>query len=121
MEGFASMSITPSSTATICDTIIQAAEQLDTQFQDAQHALDQLFSRTYTGVREGKRTFKSSVMDTGTLGQINEAGNEAGGAAFDHASPVANAAWNTVSAPIQQAPIAAAPTAAPAPGTTPAS
>ncbi len=51
---FTQMSIDPSSARKIADTVIHAADHLDSVFGDAQNALDELFSRTYNAIRAGR-------------------------------------------------------------------
>ena len=46
--------IDPSSARQIADSVIQAAEHLDSTFDDAQHSLDDLFARTYAAIRAGR-------------------------------------------------------------------
>jgi hypothetical protein len=49
------MSINPSSARQIADTVIHSAEHLDSNFDIAQTALDDLFTRTYDAVRAGRK------------------------------------------------------------------
>jgi hypothetical protein len=64
----------PSSAQQIADTIIKAAEHLDHAFEEAQHALDELFERTYAGIRDGQRTLKSRILDgDNPIGHVNNA------------------------------------------------
>ncbi len=110
MEGFHNMSIDPSSSRQIADQIIQSAEHLEGNFQQSQEALDMLFAKTYNGIKDGKRTLTSQVLDgKNVVGDMNRAGNSATNAVIDTALPAANTAWSTVAAPIE------VPAAAPAP------
>jgi hypothetical protein len=114
MDGFASMSIDPSSAHKIADTIIQSADHLEDAFGHSEHALDDLFERTYAGIRDGKRTLKSRLLDGNNMvGQANHAGDDVTNKTIDTSLPTMTTAWNDVSKPIQVASNAAAPAAAP--------
>jgi hypothetical protein len=114
MDGFASMSIDPSSAHKIADTIIQSADHLEDAFGHSEHALDDLFERTYAGIRDGKRTLKSRLLDGNNMvGQANHAGDDVTNKTIDTSLPTMTTAWNNVSKPIQVASNAPAPAAAP--------
>ncbi len=116
MDGFASMSIDPSSAHKIADSIIQSADHLEDAFGQSEHALDDLFERTYAGIRDGKRTLKSRMLDGNNMvGAANHAGDAAADNTIDKSLPAMTTAWNDVAAPIQVAPSAPAPVASAAP------
>ncbi len=76
MDGFSNMSIDPSSAQKIADTIIQSADHLQDAFSHTEQALDDLFERTYAGIRDGKRTLKSQMLDGNNMvGNANHAGD----------------------------------------------
>jgi hypothetical protein len=97
MEGFQGMSIDPSSTQRIAKQIIDVAGHLDSNFAESQHHLDELFERTYAGIRDGKRTLKSRVLDGDNfIGDINRAGDRVEDKVDDTVLPAANTAWDKV-------------------------
>jgi hypothetical protein len=63
MEGLQHMSLDPSTSRQIADTIIQAAEHLEHDFHDSQQALDELFARTYQAIKDGKHTLKNRILE----------------------------------------------------------
>ncbi|HEX4454429.1 MAG TPA: DUF4157 domain-containing protein [Kofleriaceae bacterium] len=98
MDGFSNMSIDPSSAQKIADTIIQSADHLQDAFSHTEQALDDLFERTYAGIRDGKRTLKSRMLDG-----ANQVGDGVTNQAIDKSLPTMTTAWNDVAAPIQVA------------------
>ena len=108
MDSFRDVQIDPSSAGQIADTIIQTAEHLDENYDHSMQALDDLFERTYTGIRSGERDLKTKLIGhDGLLGGANEAAMHVNDQAYETAAPVLNQAADTVMAPIKQAPIAA--------------
>lgn len=63
MEGLHHMSLDPSTTRQIADTIIQAADHLEADFHESQQALDDLFARTYQAIKDGKHTLKNRILE----------------------------------------------------------
>ena len=103
MNGFTSMSIDPSAAHKIADTIIQSADHLEDAFGESEHALDNLFERTYAGIRDGQRTLKSRLLDGNNVtGDMNHAGDAVTNHAIDGSLPTMTVAWNDVAAPIQR-------------------
>jgi hypothetical protein len=103
MRAFHSMSIDPSAANRIADTIIQTAQHLEANFQESQQHLDGLYERTYDGIRNGRRTLKSSVLDgNNIIGNSNRAASDLSSNVVNKALPTMNHAWDAVSSPIQQ-------------------
>ncbi|MFT3699673.1 MAG: DUF4157 domain-containing protein [Kofleriaceae bacterium] len=118
MEAFHSIAIEPSHARQIAEQIINSAQHLEQSYSTSENALDELFARTYNGIKDGRRTLKSQWLDgNNTLGNLNEQGNQLDNHVIDTALPQMNTAWNQVSAPIQVQTAAPAPKAA-APQTT---
>jgi hypothetical protein len=122
------VTIEPSSAGRIADTIIDAAGNLDAHYSQSLEALDDLFERTYVAIREGERDLKTTVLaGDNPIGRINERAMDLDDRAYEIASPTLDRTWDSVSKPLQQAPLPPVPAAAaqPAPaasgtGTAPA-
>ena len=96
----------PSNAQQIANTIIQAAEHLDSQFADSQQHLDSMFDRSYNAVRDGKRTLKSQVLDgDNAIGHLQQGGDDFNRKAWETVSPTANNVVDPVLTPFKQAPI----------------
>ncbi|MBL0213155.1 MAG: hypothetical protein IPQ07_04680 [Myxococcales bacterium] len=114
MKGFGSLAseirANPSNAQQIANTIIQAAEHLDTSFADSQQHLDEMFERSYLAVQGGQRTLKSKILDG-----ADEAvgGQEIDRSLFEHAAPTANNVVDPLIAPFKQGPGPAPPSASP--------
>ena len=109
MEAFHNMSLDPSQAKRIAEQIISSAQHLEETYNHSENALDELFARTYQGIKDGRRTLKSRALDGDNVaGTVNHAGDAVDNTVIDTSLPKMNAAWDTVSAPIQQ-------TSAPAP------
>jgi hypothetical protein len=78
MQSFDAMSVDPSSTSQIADTIIQAAEQLDAHYAQSQQQLDALFSSAYAGIKGGQHSLTSRVLGgDNVVSRANKLGNGA--------------------------------------------
>ena len=116
MEAFHTIPIEPSQAKRIAEQIITVAQHLESSYTQSENALDELFARTYNGIKDGKRTLKSKVLDGDNVaGEINHAGDKVEDKVIDHSLPALNVAWNTVAKPIQVP--ASAPESTPAPKT----
>jgi hypothetical protein len=121
MQSFDAMSVDPSRTSQIADTIIQVAEQLDAHYAESQQHLDALFTKAYAGIKGGQRTMTSRVLDgNNPVGQANQAGNTGwdkvedttAGAAIVAGGAIATVAYGVATS--RDLPPAAAPPAGPA-------
>ena len=122
MEAFHNMSIDPSQSKRIAEQIISSAQHLEETYNHSENALDELFARTYNGIKDGRRTLKSRMLDgDNAVGAANHTGDAVENKAIDTALPTMNTAWDTVAKPIQApaAPPAPVPAAAPAPAAAP--
>ncbi len=110
MKGFGSLASeirsNPSNAQQIANTIIQAAEHLDTSFADSQQHLDEMFERSYLAVQGGQRTLKSKVLD-GADDAVG--GQDIDRTLFEHAAPTANNVVDPLIAPFKQGPGQSAP------------
>jgi hypothetical protein len=114
MEAFHNMSIDPSQSKRIAEQIISSAQYLEETYNHSENTLDELFARTYNGIKDGRRTLKSRMLDgDNAVGAVNHAGDTVDNTTIDTALPKMNTAWETVAKPIQ-APTAPAAPAAPA-------
>ena len=110
MEGLQSMSIDPSATRRIADQIIQSAEHLESSFQQSQEALDLLYAHTYNGIKDGKRTLSSRMLDgDNMIGRANHLGDTMSNSVIDKTLPTISHAWDKVADTV------ATPAPAPAP------
>ncbi|MEO8929043.1 MAG: DUF4157 domain-containing protein, partial [Caldimonas sp.] len=110
MEAFHTIPIEASQARRIAEQIITVAQHLESSYTQSENALDELFMRTYNGIKEGKRTLKSRMLDgDNAVGAANHAGDNIDNKVIDDSLPTMNAAWNTVAAPIQTPTAAAAP------------
>ena len=76
MEAFHNMSIDPSQSKRIAEQIITSAQHLEETYNHSEDALDELFARTYNGIKDGRRTLKSRMLDgDNALGAANHAGD----------------------------------------------
>ncbi|MDX2091664.1 MAG: hypothetical protein SFX73_27635 [Kofleriaceae bacterium] len=103
MSNVRSMMVDPSSATQVADLVISAAYSVDETYDGAMDALDQLFERTYVGIRDGKRTWTSEILDgENVIGKANHGVMEVNDRAFEMASPTLNSTWSAVSTPISQ-------------------
>jgi len=117
MDAMRGMAIDPNHAHSLADTIIQSATHLEHSYDETENALDELFTRTYQAIKDGKRSLKSRIFDgDNALGHANQAGTEVGKEAVSTALPQMNKAWDKVAKPIAvpaSAPAAVAPAPAP--------
>lgn len=100
--------VDPSSARRIADQVITVAESLDSNYDQTLQQLDDLFDRSYAGIRDGRRDLKTRILDGGSVvGFVNRHASHANDVAYENASPVLNAVADTALAPIK-------PSAAPA-------
>src|SRR5664279_793497 len=110
MEAFHTIPIEAPQSKRIAEQIITVAQHLESSYTQSENALDELFARTYNGIKDGKRSLKSRALDgDNVVSSVNHAGDDLDNKVIDTSLPVMNTAWNTVSKPIQ-APSAPAPT-----------
>ena len=56
---------------------ISSAQHLEGTYTQSENALDELFARTYNGIKDGRRTLKSRALDGDNIvGSVNQAGND---------------------------------------------
>ncbi|MBA3455521.1 MAG: hypothetical protein H0T42_20680 [Deltaproteobacteria bacterium] len=117
MDAFRDVSVDPSSAGRIADQIISSAEQLDGHYNQSLQSLDDLFERTYTGIREGRRDFYERAVGEGTaLGAVNEGASDFNNAAFGTMRPVMDDVADAIVYPFTQAPVTEPAKAPPASG-----
>jgi len=98
LAGFRETSqIDPSSAGQIADHVIATAESLDSQYQQSLHALDDLFERTYNGIRDGRRDITTRVLaGDNIIGHTNDTMIAATDATVDTVAHVSSAAWDAL-------------------------
>src|SRR5664279_531385 len=114
MEAFHTIPIEASQAKRIAEQIITVAQHLESSYTQSENALDELFARTYNGIKDGKRSLKSQTLDgDNAIGAANHAGDSVDNSVIDTSLPTMNVAWNKVAAPIQAPTVAPAPVPAP--------
>ncbi|HUJ61529.1 MAG TPA: DUF4157 domain-containing protein, partial [Kofleriaceae bacterium] len=97
MEKLHDLAIDPSSARRIADVVIASAAHLEGDFHEAEHGLDELFARTYQGIRDGQRTLKSRMLDGDNLiGHVNQRASSAEDRVNEAALPTLDHAWGAV-------------------------
>jgi hypothetical protein len=103
MGNVRSMVVDPSSASNIADQVIAAATSVDETYEGTMDALDQLFERTYLGIRDGQRTLTNRILDgDNVIGNMNQGVMDVNDRAYELAAPTMNSAWSSVSSPLQQ-------------------
>ena len=98
LAGFRDTSqIDPSSAGQIADHVISTAESLDAQYDQSLHALDDLFERTYNGIREGRRDITTRVLaGDNIIGRTNDAMDDATDAVAGTVANTSSAVWGAM-------------------------